>query len=151
MTMNVHELADRIEIQDTITRYSTALDVPGRRWDEWDRCFAPDAIIEDLAGPGSRMGRDEMREFFSKNDAVRLTTQHLLANFVISVDGDTATARTEGSYASLNRTDTPGRARLNRSGYWYEDHLVRLDEGWRIKWRKFHSRWRTAEEIDWAY
>src|SRR4051794_33767843 len=110
MTMTLQELSDRIEIQDTITRYSTALDVPGRRWDEWDRCFSPDAVIEDLAGPGSRMGRDEMRETFAKNDAVRLTTQHLLANFVISIDGDTAKARTEGSYASLNRTDTPGRA-----------------------------------------
>lgn len=152
MTLTLQQVADKLEIQDTLTRYSTALDVPGRKWEEWDRCFAPDAVCDYTAAygsTGSNLSREELKDLFKRNDAVRISGQHLLMNIVIAVSGDAATARTECFYASLNRIEAAGRARLTFAGVWFDDNLVRLTEGWRIHHRIYHSRWNRSEEVDW--
>jgi hypothetical protein len=146
MTLTLEEISDRLEIEDALLAYSTALDVPGRRWDQWYKCFAPDAVTEyPSLGPKSP---DELQELFKLNDAVRLSTQHLLLNIVITLDGDSATARTECSYAAVNRGETPGKNTLRLSGLWFDDALVRTEQGWRIKHRVANSRWSHAIEID---
>jgi SnoaL-like domain len=146
MTLTLEEISDRLEIQDTLLAYSTALDVPGRRWDQWYKCFTPDAVCEyPTIGPKSPA---ELQELFSLNDAVRLTTQHLFLNIVIAIDGDTATVRSECSYAAVNRGETAGKNTLRLSGLWFDDALVRTGDGWRIRHRVANSRWSHAIEID---
>lgn len=145
MTLTLQEISDRLEIQDALLAYSTALDVPGRRWDQWYQAFTPAAVLEYGGVPKSA---EEVKEQFKLNDAVRLTTQHLFMNIVISIDGDTATARSECSYAAVNRGDTPGKNTLRLSGVWFADELVRTPEGWRINHRVANSRWSHAVEID---
>ena len=146
--MSEQEIADKLAIQETLTRYSTGLDTPGRKWDEWDRCFALDAVC-DYGSMGSSLTPGELRELFSKNDSVRISGQHLLGNFVITVEGDHATARTECAYSSLNRTDIQGKARLSQAGVWFEDELARRSEGWRITARKYEMRWSKSDLVDW--
>jgi hypothetical protein len=146
MTLTIQEISDRIEIEDTLLAYSTALDVPGRRWDLWYRAFTEDAVLEyPTLGPKSPA---ELKEIFTLNDATRLTTQHLILNVVIELDGDTATARSECDYAAVNRGETAATNTLRRSGLWFDDTLVRTADGWRITKRVANGRWSEATEID---
>jgi hypothetical protein len=145
MTLSIQEISDRLEIEDALLAYSTALDVPGRRWDKWYECFAEDAVAEY---PGwEPKSPAELQEAFTQNDAVRLSTQHLFLNIVITLAGDTATSRSECSYAALNKTDNPGTNLLRLAGLWFEDELVRTPAGWRIKRRVAHARWGQAIEL----
>jgi hypothetical protein len=146
MTLSLAEISDRLEITDALIAYSTALDTPGRRWDKWYECFAPDASCEypPQIGPTAP---DKLQELFSLNDAVRLTTQHLFTNIVIDLDGDAATVRSECSYAALNRTDNPESHSLRLSGLWFDDDLERRDEGWRIVKRVGNTRWAFSVDV----
>jgi len=147
MTLSLQEVSDRLEITDALLAYSTALDVPGRRWDQWYKCFARDAVCEYPPHIGPTPP-DKLQELFSQNDAVRLTTQHLFTNIVIAVEGDTASARSECSYAAVNRGETPEKNVLRLSGLWFADELARTEEGWRITHRVGNSRWSFAVDID---
>jgi hypothetical protein len=60
-------------------------------------------------------------------------TYHRLTNFVVDVDGDTATARTY-VHAVLMLTPDDGANWVDAVGH-YDDELVRTDEGWRIRRR----------------
>jgi hypothetical protein len=146
MPLTLDELTDRAEITDALLAYSTALDVPGRRWDVWYRCFAPDAVAEyPVIG---RKDPAELKELFAANDAIRLTTQHLFLNIVIDLGGDEAKVRSECAYAAVNRGKEPGKNVLIRSGLWFDDTFARTPEGWRITHRIANSRWSEATEID---
>jgi hypothetical protein len=94
-TLSLREISDRLQIQDALLAYATALDVPGRRWDQWYRCFTEDAVCE-FPGIGAKSPA-ELQELFTQNDATRLSTQHLFLNIVIALDGDAATSRSECS------------------------------------------------------
>jgi SnoaL-like domain len=146
MALTLEEISDRLEIQDTLLAYSTALDVPGRRWDQWYKCFTEDAVCE-YPGIGAKSPA-ELQDMFSLNDAVRLTTQHLFLNIVISLDGDSATSRSECSYAAVNRGEKPEKNTLRLAGLFFNDELARTPEGWRITHRVATSRWGHAIEID---
>lgn len=147
MPLSLTEISDRLEITDTITRYSYGLDQ--RIWAEWDRTFAPDAVL-DLTPVGlGEQSIAEARATFDANEARIPAGQHLLTNTLIEVDGDDATARSEYILNTFERVETPGRARWNRGGGWYEDDLRRTEEGWRITRRTAHVKWFHVEEIDW--
>ena len=113
-TLSLQEISDRLQIQDALLAYSTALDVPGRRWDQWYRCFTEDAVCE-FPGIGAKSPA-ELQELFAQNDATRLSTQHLLLNIVIGLDGDEATARSECLYYAVNKGETPEKNELRTSG-----------------------------------
>lgn len=147
MTLSVHDISDRLEITDTITRYSHGLDQ--RLWSEWDRTFLPDAVIDFSHVGMAEHSPAELREIFTANDPTRISGQHLLHNILIDLDGDRATARAEYTLNTLARTDTPGRAQHVQGGGWYDDELVRTADGWRIARRTAHAKWMTVNQIDW--
>ncbi len=148
MTLSLIEISDRLEITETITRYSHGLDQ--RRWEEWDRTFTPDAVLDLSAVGMPAQSPTEARATFTAGDAVRIPAgQHLLLNTLIHLDGGTATARSEFLMHTFVRTGTPGRAQWNRAGGWYDDELVRTPAGWRISRRTAHPKWHHTEEIDW--
>ncbi|MBZ2195409.1 nuclear transport factor 2 family protein [Occultella gossypii] len=149
MTLTLQEISDRIEITDTITRYSYGLDQ--RIWPEWDRTFTPDAVLDFSAVGMSEHSPAELRAIFTQGDATRIPVgQHLLHNTVIEVDGDRATARSEYTMTTHSRTETEGKARRVQGGGWYSDELVRTDAGWRITRRTANSKWIDVVEVDWA-
>jgi hypothetical protein len=147
MTLSIQEISDRLEIQETITRYSYGLDQ--RLWEQWDLAFTPDAVIDFSPVGLQEYSPAEARAFLSGNDALRITGQHLLSNSIITLDGDSATARSEYTLFTVGKTDDPGRARLGSGGGWYDDDLRRTDAGWRIVRRAAHSKWIKSETIDW--
>jgi SnoaL-like domain len=125
--LSLQEISDRVEITDLMIRYSHAVDTG--RWDLLGELFTPDALIDYTAMGGPRGGVEEITAFLRTTMPLFPAYQHLLANSSITVDGDTATART----MCHNPISLPGEeARLMFCGLWYLDRFVRIDGGWRL-------------------
>jgi len=124
----LQQLADRLEIDDLLTRYATSLD--DKNWDEWAACFTADAHIDYTAAGGIKGSLPAVREWLSQVMSGFPMTQHLVTNKAVQIDGDRATCRS----ALLNPMGVPdgdGMMLWIEGGY-YRDKLVRTVDGWRI-------------------
>lgn len=130
------EVADILDIQDVVTRYTIACDTMD--WDLLDSCFLPDARI-------SYEGLAPFADGFAglRASTVRVlgrlgSTQHLLGNLHVSVTGDRAR-----SVSYVQATHVGGDGRWWVTGGRYDDELVRTESGWRIASRSFRRQWRS--------
>ena len=128
------ERSDHELITDVLVRYATGIDT--KDWSLFRTCFTDDVQADYGEGVGSWTDVDAITEYMTVMHADMVDTKHRLTNFVIEVDGDTATASTY-VHAVLVVTHDPltwyepvGR---------YEDRLVRTAGGWRISHRVYHS------------
>ncbi len=122
---------DRNAIADLLLRYATAID--RRDWDQFRTCFTADVLAE-YKDIGTWRGVDEITDFMAEVHAPMGPTLHRLSNIDVVVTGDTATART---YVDVVLTFDGGSG-LNDIGF-YDDDLVRTDDGWRIAHRRYTS------------
>ncbi len=124
------EREDRQDISDVLLRYATGID--RRDWPLFRTAFIDDCEL-DYGEIGTWHGADAVTEFMETSHAMAGHTMHRLTNQVISVDGDTAQARTyvEGliMFGEVN-------SGVNAVGF-YDDDIVRTDAGWRIARRCF--------------
>jgi 3-phenylpropionate/cinnamic acid dioxygenase small subunit len=127
-TMTLQNIADRIEIDDLLTRYATALDA--KDWDLWASCFTPDAFIDYTSAGGIKGTLPEVRQWLTDVMAGFPMTQHLVTNRAVHLDGDTATCRS----CLFNPMGVPDNESLMVffDGGYYRDRLVRTMGGWRI-------------------
>jgi hypothetical protein len=149
--MNPTETSDHIEITGLLARYAWAID--GRQPDLFAKVFTVD-IDADYGPFGSFSDLDTLSTRFDEYHAQFATTQHLISNAFIELDGDTATCR---SYfqATMVYVEAPGaevdmltEGRSFRGGGYYEDELVRMPEGWRIAKRACVGAWfKPAPEL----
>jgi hypothetical protein len=130
--MSPQDLADRIEIDDLLTRYATGID--RKEWDLWETCFTGDAHIDYSAFGGTKGNVKEVRKWLEETMAGFPMTQHLVVNREILIDGDAATARS-AFYNPMGVPGGDGPDRLFFCGGYYHDKLVRTAEGWRIRER----------------
>lgn len=135
MTLSLRDISDRVEIQDVLTAYSTAVD--SGRFDDLREVFAPDARIDYSATGGIAGTVDECITWLGQVLPAFSAYCHFLGNVEIRLDGDAASTRT----LCLNPMQTPdGSAFL--LGIYYDDTWVRSAQGWRIRSRtlvtKFH-------------
>lgn len=125
---DMEAIFDRQTIIDLLTRYVTTMD--NNEWDALAECFTDDAVAGfGSVGPemhGIEAIRDELRAIC---DAME--TFHMIGNFVIEIDGDTAKST---SYLVCNQVmrDAVGGPTFFVNGK-YHDELVRTADGWRIK------------------
>ena len=82
---------DRTEIQELLTRYTTAVDA--RRWELLDEVFTNGAAVDFLANGGIKDTYPAIGKWLAEVMAHFAAYQHYLTNFSISVEADTATAR----------------------------------------------------------
>ena len=136
--MDLKTLADRISIEDTLTRYATALDTHNLKL--FDEVFTQDALLDYRAAGGIRGTYDEVRDWLKKSMSPFSSWQHLLSNMIISVDGDTASART-AVHNPLVFTDKKGEMAVLHIGAYYRDRLIRTSSGWRITERTLGMVW----------
>ena len=129
--MTLQQIADRIEIDDLLTRYATALDA--KDWDLWSSCFVPEAFIDYTAAGGIKGTTAEVRQWLAEVMASFPMTQHLVTNRVVSVAGDTATCRS-ALFNPMGMRDDGGLIVFFDGGY-YRDRLRRTPDGWRIEER----------------
>ena len=135
-------MTDRDDILDLVARYAHTVD--DRDVDGILACFAPDGRIDFEGGASSGVGHDGIRAAFeaafARPELARpATSTHLMANTLLTVDGDRAHAETHGvAYLASPATGT-----VTTRGLRYSDDLVRGDDGWRITHRVHRSTWQT--------
>lgn len=127
-TMTLQQIADRIEIDDLLTRYANAVDA--KDWDLYASCFTPDAFIDYTSAGGIKGRLPEVKQWLSEVLPAFPMTQHLVVNKTVVVDGDRATARS----IVFNPMGLPDGDSLVLffEGAYYNDQLVRTPDGWKI-------------------
>ena len=87
----------------------------------------------DYGEVGSWKGVDAITEFMEQAHSMAGHTMHRLTNQVIAVDGDNAQSRTYVDALIMVGDTNSG---VNAAGF-YDDELVRGDDGWRVARRRF--------------
>ena len=122
-------LLDRAQISDVITSFAIALDT--RNWVLFRALLAESVEINYPQSVGvATFTADELRAtatgFFGRLDA----TQHISANHLITIDGDTATC-TSTLHAQHYLASAAPNTVQRQIGY-YTNELQRFGDGWRI-------------------
>lgn len=124
------EREDRQDIADVLLRYATGID--RKDWPLFRAVFTDDCEL-NYGEVGSWHGVDAITEFMQQAHEFASHTMHRLTNQVITVDGDAAESRT---YVDALILVGDGNAGVNAAGF-YDDELVRTDDGWRVARRRF--------------
>jgi hypothetical protein len=128
--LSLAEILDRFEIQQLLIDYSTAIDK--RRFDDLDRVFTPDAYIDYRAMGGIDGPYPEVKAWLAQVLPNFPAYAHMLGNFDVRIDGDTASSRTICFNPMVLGGD---RGQILFCGLWYEDEFVRTTDGWRMSRR----------------
>ena len=128
MSQRLEMLLDKFEIQELITAYAHAID--GQDFGALDDLFTADAQIDYTASGGIKGGLEEIKPFLRGALPMFKATQHFVTNPLIKLAGDTATSRSLLFNTMTMEQDSGTQTLL--IGAWYNDELIRTDEGWRI-------------------
>ena len=129
LSARLQKFEDKEEIQNLLLDYGRHLD--NRDFAAYSRLFAKDG--EWVGGFGSVSGPANIQAFMEKNmgpGRIAPENYHLLSNFVITVNGDTATAWSRWAFV----VPAERGAVISQAGR-YDDTLVREDGRWRFKRR----------------
>lgn len=124
------ECNEKLDITEVLVRYATGID--RRDWPLFRTVFTTDCVL-DYGDIGTWQGVDVVTEFMDQAHAMAGHTLHRLTNHAITLDGDTATARTYVDGLIMAADNASG---VNAIGF-YDDELVRTSAGWRIARRRF--------------
>jgi uncharacterized protein (TIGR02246 family) len=129
LSARLQKFEDKEEIQNLLLDYSRHLD--SRDFGAYSGLFATDG--EWVGGFGSVSGPANIQAFMEKNMGTgpnRAKNYHLLSNFVITVNGDTATAWSRWAFV----VPAERGAAISQAGR-YDDTLVRENGRWKFKRR----------------
>ena len=124
-------IRDEQEIIALLTRYATGID--RRDWTLFQACFAEDART-DYGSFGQWTSAAQITAFMAQAHATAGHTLHRLSNFAIDAQGEGAVAR---SYVDALLMPGPAGGEVHRGIGFYDDELVKTNQGWRIKARRF--------------
>ena len=122
--LSLEEISDRFEIQQLLIDYSTAIDK--RRFDDLDLVFTPDAYIDYRAMGGIDGQFPEVKAWLARVLPNFPAYAHMLGNFDVRIDGDTASSRTICFNPMVLGGD---QNQILYCGLWYEDEFVRTARG----------------------
>jgi hypothetical protein len=132
-------LLDRQEIVDITVSYCRALDTCD--WELLGSCFTEDGVLD--VGPwGTHTGVETIVSLCAGLFPGFDRTQHVVANHVITISGDTATCTCDLVAEHLLRSSAGGDQTTTRAVY--RDELVRADRRWKIARRKLDIIWREG-------
>lgn len=128
--LSLAEISDRLEIQQLLIDYSSAID--GRRFDDLDAVFTPDAYIDYRVSGGVDGRFPEVKAWLKEVLPNFPAYYHLVGNVDIRTSGDTATSRA----ICFNPMVMGGEHnQVYFVGIWYVDEFVRTEHGWRMSRR----------------
>ncbi|ORV84093.1 nuclear transport factor 2 family protein [Mycolicibacterium iranicum] len=132
--LSIEEISDRLEIQQLLIDYSTAIDQ--RRFDDLDAVFTPDAYIDYRVAGGIDGSFPEVKAWLKEVLPNCPAYYHLVGNADVRIsygpEGDTATSRA----ICFNPMAMGGDGgQIYFVGIWYVDEFVRTDQGWRMSKR----------------
>ncbi len=131
-------LVDRTEIIDVSNRYATGVDT--RNCDIYRSCFAENIIVDfSSIGLGQVMETtaDAWVDTVMNFMAIYETTQHIITNHAITIEGNMATSI---AYLQAQHLNADG---LFTIGGYYTNRLSRSAAGWRITELKLTATWRN--------
>lgn len=128
--LSQQEISDRFEIQQLMVDYSTAIDQ--KQFDDLDRVFTPDAYIDYRVTGGIDGQFGEVKAWLKEVLPNFPAYYHLLGNFNVRVDGDTASSRT---ICFNPMVFNEAEKQILFVGIWYVDEFVRTADGWRMSKR----------------
>lgn len=119
---------DKAAIIEVLNLYGLVLDA--HRWDLLDRIFTEDVTAE--FGPAGALWPDlaTVKHAFADFHETLDNHQHTMMGHVVHVDGDKANAFTYGDWLLVREAAEGGSQWVGRG--WYDDELVRTENGWRI-------------------
>ena len=124
--LTLAEISDRMEIQQLLIDYSTAID--NRRFDDLDRVFTPDAHIDYTELGGIAGVYPDVKAWLAEVLPNFPAYFHMLGNVDIRLHGDTASSRT----ILFNPMKLNDDGQIMFCGLWYDDEFVRTTDGWRM-------------------
>jgi len=130
-------VVDRIEMEDLLTRYATAID--SLDWDLLNTVFTNDAHLDYRSAGGVEGSYPEVRQWLADVLPIFDITQHLVVNREFRRSGHGVHARS--SFLNLNRLKVDGKPWLFTVGGRYHDRLVSTPDGWRISERVEDTLW----------
>ncbi|WP_083739276.1 nuclear transport factor 2 family protein [Mycobacterium sp. MS1601] len=129
----IRRFSDRQQIYDTINSFARGADRLDREL--YESACHPDVVLDYGFFLG---GRDEFYEWMQKMlIEQRHSTQHLLANHNVDIDGDIAHVETYFINSSVNKQGKP----FGMTGGRYIDQLIRHNGGWAITKRVVLTDW----------
>ncbi len=128
----LRRIADRLEIEDLLHRYSTAIDT--KDFALLDDVFTGDGVADYTASGGIRGTLPEIKEWLSAALSIFSVVQHLITNVRVEVSGDEASSECY-LFNPLGWPAGEGRTEMLYCGGSYRDRLVRTPAGWRIRER----------------
>ena len=128
--LSLEEISDRLEIQQLLIDYSTAIDQ--RRFDDLDAVFTADAYIDYRAAGGIAGQFPEVKAWLAEVLPNFPAYYHMLGNVDVRVTGDTATSRAICFNPMVMGSD---QEQIYFVGIWYVDEFVRTAQGWRMSRR----------------
>jgi ketosteroid isomerase-like protein len=136
------DVADRAELIGLVSRYAAAIDA--RDIDGIVACFTDDARLELEGGAEMAEGPAALAELFTRAFQSPLlgssgTSTHLMANVIVTLDGDRAHVEAQGvaHLASRERTTVVVR------GLRYTDDCVRERDRWLFRKRVHRALWQA--------
>ncbi len=132
MTAKTVDRDVRQDVAEVLVRYATGID--RRDWALFRTCFTDDCEA-DYGDIGVWRGADAITEWMEKAHAGLGHTLHRITNQAIVSSGDAVAAR---SYVDAIVMAPDNQKGARAVGY-YDDALVRTDDGWKIARRRFTS------------
>ena len=136
--MELDELLDRAEIEQTLVRYTRAID--SGEWDRLDTVFTPDAQIDYTATGGIAAGFDEVKPWLAQMLPIFPRRMHSLAQIDIVFTDEGATVAAY-FHNPMGMPQDEGPDHLVEFGGIYHHDFVCTSEGWRSR--------RLHEELVW--
>lgn len=122
---------DRSEIIQLINLYGLALD--SHAWDLMDRIFTQDVQADFGPAGANWMSLAKVKFAFKDFHETLDNHMHTMMGHVVHVEGDKAWAFTYGDWLLVRHAAKGGTDWVGRG--WYDDELVRTEQGWRISRR----------------
>ena len=138
LEQQVQWLADRAEISDVLFRYFSSTDL--RDWNRWGDCLTEDVEID--LGFGQRTGREDVIRWVEAALVDVDATHHMSSNHEITIDGDTATVRSD--LLTTHVVVHEGIEERLTAGGIYNHVLVRTAKGWKIRKAQNSMTWRDG-------
>ncbi|MEM9202190.1 MAG: nuclear transport factor 2 family protein [Actinomycetota bacterium] len=136
--MDLQQLSDRIAISDFLTAYARAVDT--KDWDAFRSLFTDDAHIDYSSSGGIEGGVDEVASWMETTMSMFSTTQHIITNETVTIDGDTASVHA----VLFNPMVFDGADTLSFTcGGGYDHDLVRVGDDWKSRRVVMTMSWTT--------
>jgi hypothetical protein len=122
---------DKAAVIEVLNLYAFALDA--RQWDLFDRVFTADVDADFGPAGAAWSGLEEFKESFARFHDTLDSHAHTMMGHLVDVDGDRAHAFSYGNWLLVRAAAEGGPTWLGTG--WYDDELIRTDQGWRIQKR----------------